>query len=82
MSVLRTVKVKRVAIDTNTLAAIGSDTESGIFKPIAYSLTLTFQELEPSVRITGNVGELSTLIQSRSSAVVTTGTKNPLVRDI
>lgn len=82
LSVLRTVKVKRVAIDTNTLAAIGSDTESGIFKPIAYSLTLTFQELEPSVRITGNVGELSTLIQSRSSAVITTGTKNPLVRDI
>ena len=82
LSVLRTVKVKRVAIDTNTLAVMGSDTEKGVFKPIAYSVTLTFQELEPSVRITGNVGELSTLIQSRSAAVITTGTKNPLVRDI
>lgn len=75
LCVLRTVKSKRVALETNTLAALG--TNSGEYKPIAYTLTLLFQELEPAVRITNATGDTSSLIGSRSIGVVTTGDRFP-----
>lgn len=72
LSVLRTVKSKRVALETNTLAAIGGQTP-GAYKPIAYTLTLLFQELEPAVRITNPGAETSSFIGSRSIGMVSTG---------
>ena len=71
LCVLRTVKNKKIAIETNSLSAISN--YSGEFKPIAYTLTLVFQELEPAIRITNPLGELSTKISNRSGAMVSTG---------
>lgn len=76
LSVLRTVKSKRVALETNTLAAIGGK-NLGEFKPIAYTLTLLFQELEPAVRITSPGKETSSIIGSRSIGMVSTGSLAP-----
>jgi hypothetical protein len=75
LCVLRTVKNKKIAIETNSLSAISNS--SGEFKPIAYTLTLIFQELEPAIRITNPVGGLSTKISNRSGAIVATGTTTP-----
>ena len=71
LCVLRTVKNKKIAIETNSLSAISN--YSGEFKPIAYTLTLVFQELEPAIRITNPLGELSTKISNRSGPMVSTG---------
>ena len=72
LCVLRTVKNKKIAIETNSLSAISNS--AGEFKPIAYTLTLVFQELEPAIRITNpGPGGLSTKISNRSGAMVSTG---------
>ena len=75
LCVLRTVKNKKIAIETNSLSAISNS--SGEFKPIAYTLTLVFQELEPAIRITNPAGGLSTKISNRSGAILGTGTTAP-----
>ena len=76
LCVLRTVKNKKIAIETNSLSAISNF--EGEFKPIAYTLTLVFQELEPAIRITNpGPGGLSTKISNSSGAIVATGTTTP-----
>jgi hypothetical protein len=71
ISVLRTVTHKKTAFETNSLAAIGYQ---GVLKPVAYTLTLVFEELEPAVRVTNPFGPVSTKITNRSGALLTTGT--------
>lgn len=71
--VLKTVKSKKMALDTNSLAAI-ADSTTKEYKPIAYLLSLVFQELEPAVRLTSPLsGEASSLVGSRSIAVLSAG---------
>jgi hypothetical protein len=75
LSVLKIVKSKRIAIDTTSIGAISEG--NGYFKPMAYTVTLVFQELEPAIRITAAAGGQTSLqISNRSGAVVTTGSQN------
>ena len=74
LSVLRTVTHKKTAFETNSLAAIGYN---GLFKPVAYSLTLIFQELEPAFRVTNPLGQVGTQITNRSGVLTSTGTTIP-----
>lgn len=46
LSVLTTVKTKRVPLETSTLSGIGPN-----IKPMVYTISLAFQELEPALRI-------------------------------
>jgi len=68
--VLKGVAHKKTAFETNSLAAVGSGTD---LKPVAYSLTLSFQELEPAFRFTTPGSETSTQITNRSGILMTTG---------
>ena len=68
--VLKGVAHKKTAFETNSLAAVGSGTD---LKPVAYSLTLSFQELEPAFRFTSPGAETSTQITNRSGILMTTG---------
>ena len=77
LCVLTNVDVRRSAFETESLSAISDG--SGQFKPVAYSVSLGFRELEPSVRQTNPFGETSTAIISRSAAVLTAGTRIPSV---
>lgn len=67
LSVLKTVKTKRIPLDVNFISAFSN---SGSFKPVAYTVGLIFAELEPSVRVTLPGEESSTSIMSRSRAIV------------
>jgi len=69
LSVLRTVSTRKTALDTNSLSAHG---QGGQFKPVAYTTTLIFTELEPAFRQV-NIGSVGTGILSRSSAINTGG---------
>jgi hypothetical protein len=80
ISVLKAVKSKKIAIDANSLSALSDGL--GVFKPIAYTLTLIFQELEPAVRVTGAGTELSTLITNRSGVITSGGIRNPIATSI
>ena len=74
LCVLTNVDVKRTAFETESMSAISDG--SGQFKPVAYSLSLGFRELEPSVRQTSLPSQkVGTTIVSRSSAIITTGVK-------
>lgn len=70
LSVLTTVKTKRVPLETSTLSAIGPN-----IKPMVYTISLLFQELEPALRIVspGIPGifsrNASTRITNRSSTI-------------
>jgi hypothetical protein len=77
LCVLTNVDVRRSAFETESLSAISDG--SGQFKPVAYSVSLGFRELEPSVRQTNPFGETSTAIVSRSAAILTAGTRIPSV---
>jgi len=71
ISVLRAVSHKKTAFETNALAAIGHNT---LLKPVAYTLSLSFLEIEPAFRSTSiNLGETSTTIINRSTAMLTGG---------
>lgn len=70
ISVLRAVSHKKTAFETNALAALGHNT---VLKPVAYTLSLSFLELEPAFRATKPFGETSTVIINRSTAMLTTG---------
>lgn len=72
LCVLTNVDVRKTAFETESLSAISDG--SGQFKPVAYSVSLGFRELEPSVRQTNPFGQTSNAIVSRSAAIVTTGT--------
>ena len=61
--VLRAVKHRKTAFETNSLAALG---HNGLLKPVAYTLTLQFQELEPAFRASNIGGETSIQITNRS----------------
>lgn len=77
--VLKTVSHKKTSFDagTNSLAGIGSG--SGI-KPIAYTLSLVFSELEPAFRFTTPGQSTSTAITNRSGVLISTGSsKNSAV---
>tara|TARA_R110000868_G_scaffold133904_3_gene345699 strand:- start:1975 stop:2934 length:960 start_codon:yes stop_codon:yes gene_type:complete len=69
--VLKGVAHKKTAFETNSLAAVGNGTD---LKPVAYSLTLSFQELEPAFRFTSPGSQTSTQITNRSGILMTTGT--------
>jgi len=69
--VLKGVAHKKTAFETNSLAAIGSGSD---LKPVAYSLTLSFQELEPAFRYTTPGAQTSTQITNRSGVMMTQGT--------
>jgi hypothetical protein len=70
--VLRTVKNRKAPIETNAIAAIGY---GGLLKPVAYSITLVFQELEPAFRVTNpGLGGVGTQITNRSGVMVGGGT--------
>ena len=75
LSVLRGVKFRQTAFDTNSLAAIGYPGKQ-LLKPIAYTLTLSFAELEPAFRSTELNGETGIKIANRSTIMVTTGINN------
>jgi hypothetical protein len=68
--VLKGVAHKKTAFETNSLAAVGNGTD---LKPVAYSLTLSFQELEPAFRFTTPGAQTSTQITNRSGILMTTG---------
>jgi hypothetical protein len=74
--VLKGVAHKKTAFETNSLAAVGNGTD---LKPVAYSLTLSFQELEPAFRFTTPGSQTSTQITNRSGILMTTGS-NAVVR--
>lgn len=72
LCVLTNVDVRKTAFDTESLAAISDG--SGQFKPVAYSVSLGFRELEPSVRSTSPGSSTGTAIQSRSAGIFSVGT--------
>jgi len=77
MSVLQAVKVRKTAVDASSIAAFYSNS---LFKPVAYTVSLLFRELEPAVRVTslpsidGSLTEVGTTITNRSGAIIGTGT--------
>jgi len=75
--VLKGVAHKKTAFETNSLAAVGNGTD---LKPVAYSLTLSFQELEPAFRFTTPASETSTQITNRSGILMTTGSNISVTR--
>ena len=77
ISVLTQTKVRKQALDTNTLAAFSS---KGKFKPVAYSLTLMFRELEPAFRSVSPLQNASITILNRSGVITTGGFTDPRVR--
>lgn len=75
LSVLRNVSHRKTAYDTNSLSAIG---KAGLLKPVAYSLSLIFQELEPAFRETNAAGSVGLNIINRSTALVSSGDRTPV----
>lgn len=72
LSVLRAVKFRQTAFDTNSIAAIGYPGKK-LLKPIAYTVTLSFAELEPAYRLTSAFNQTGTKIGNRSTVIFTQG---------
>lgn len=70
ISVLAQVKVRKQALDTNTVSAFSNN---GIFKPVAYSVTLLFRELEPAFREIAPAQSSGIGILNRSGVIVSGG---------
>lgn len=70
LCVLRSVSHKKTAYETNALAALGGNNR---LKPVAYTLSLSFIELEPAYRAMTPGQESSIQIINRSSVISTTG---------
>ena len=70
LSVLRAVSHKKTAFETNALAALGLE---NILKPVCYTLTLSFIELEPAFRATAAKNPTSFQIVNRSTIIANTG---------
>ena len=62
-SVLTNIAVNRTAIDATAFTALDGD-----IKPIAYSVTLNFVEIEAAVRVTNGGGPTSLTISNRSGS--------------
>jgi hypothetical protein len=71
LCILQSIKVRKTALDANSVSA---HYESSMFKPVAYSISLLFRELEPAIRVTALAEETGTTITNRSGAIITTGT--------
>ena len=69
ISVLVQMKVRKQALDTNTVSAFS---DGNVFKPVAYSVTLLFRELEPAFRAIA-VGKSGIGILNRSGVITTGG---------
>jgi len=70
ISVLRAVSHKKTAFETNALASLGL---GNILKPVCYTLSLSFIELEPAFRATSPKQETSLQIINRSTVIANTG---------
>lgn len=70
LCVLRSVSNKRTAYETNALAALGG---GSLLKPVAYTLSLSFVELEPAYRAMTPSKETSLQIINRSTVITTSG---------
>lgn len=70
LSLLRSVSHKKTALETNALAALGLGAN---LKPVCYSLSLSFVELEPAFRATRPGSSTSFNIINRSTVLTTTG---------
>lgn len=70
VSVLAQIKVRKQALDTNTVSAFSDGNK---FKPVAYSLTLLFRELEPAFRAIAVGGQSGIGILNRSGVITTGG---------
>lgn len=70
LCVLRSVSHKKTAYETNALAALGGGSK---LKPVAYTLTLSFIELEPAYRAMTPGSQSSLQIINRSTVMTTTG---------
>lgn len=70
LSVLKAVSHKKTAFETNSLAGLGG---LSILKPVCYTLSLSFIELEPAFRATAPGQEASLNIINRSTVLATTG---------
>ena len=71
LSILQSIKVRKTAVDANSISAHYQDSA---FKPVAYSISLIFRELEPAIRVVGLGEEVGTTITNRSGAIIGTGT--------
>jgi hypothetical protein len=71
LCILQSIKVRKTALDANSVSA---HYESAEFKPVAYSISLLFRELEPAIRVVGLGEEVGTTITNRSGAIISTGT--------
>lgn len=69
ISVLVQMKVRKQALDTNTVSAFS---DGNVFKPVAYSVTLLFRELEPAFRAIA-IGQSGIGILNRSGVILTGG---------
>ena len=72
ISVLTMVKVRKQALETNAITAHKS---SSSFKPVAYSLTLMFREIEPAIRRVELGASTGIDITNRSGAMISLGIK-------
>lgn len=71
LSILQSIKVRKTAVDANSISAFY---QNASFKPVAYSISLLFRELEPAVRITALGDDVGTTITNRSGVIIGTGT--------
>lgn len=71
LCILQSIKVRKTALDANSVSA---HYEASMFKPVAYSISLLFRELEPAIRVSALAEEVGTTITNRSGALVSTGT--------
>jgi hypothetical protein len=71
LSILQSIKVRKTAVDANSISAFY---QNASFKPVAYSISLLFRELEPAVRVVGLGEEVGTTITNRSGVIIGTGT--------
>ena len=71
LCVLQSIKVRKTAVDANSVSAFY---DNASFKPVAYSISLLFRELEPAIRVVGLGDQVGTTITNRSGAIIGTGT--------
>lgn len=71
LCILQSIKVRKTAVDANSVSA---HYQSSSFKPVAYTISLIFRELEPAIRVVGLGEEVGTTITNRSGAIIGTGT--------
>jgi hypothetical protein len=71
LCILQSIKVRKTALDANSVSA---HYQGSMFKPVAYSISLLFRELEPAIRVSSLGQETGTAITNRSGALISTGT--------